>query len=80
MRYLLSFVTILVWVIGPLAPGETPQQVEAIRALERAGGKVERDASRPGTPVVSIELAGCSVTGDLLRFTRRFDHLACLDL
>lgn len=53
---------------------------QAIRAVDKLGGTVRRDDSRPGRPVVAVELPGCSVSADFLKIAQRFPHLEWLDL
>lgn len=60
--------------------GNADAVAQAIRAIEKLGGTVRHDESRPGRPVVAVELPGCSVSADFLKIAQRFRHLEWLDL
>ncbi len=72
---------VLIWIGLPIVLGQLPNDPErAIREIEKVGGVVQRDETRPGKPVVSVDLTGCSLGDGILRLMRRFPHLEWLDL
>jgi len=68
---------------NPIVPTEAAQQAAiqaAIQQIQVLGGRVLVDASRPGSPVVSVDLAGTQVTDAHLAALREFDRLQTLNL
>ena len=55
-------------------------QERALAEIKRLGGKVERDETAPGKPVVRIDLHGTKVADSDLTFLRKFRDLRALDL
>lgn len=52
----------------------------AVAAVEKLGGKVERDQERPGAPVVSVNLSSRKVTDKDLERLKDPPALEALDL
>ena len=52
----------------------------AVKAVEKLGGKVERDDEQPGRPVVEVSLAGTQVTDADLKGLKDLKQLRHLDL
>lgn len=53
---------------------------EAIAEIERRGGKIERDTSRPGGPVVGLDAKGSAMTDAGLTYVQQFPELRSLDV
>ena len=63
--------------LGPLL---TTASEEAAAAIEARGGKVLRDPSQPGRPVVAVDLTRVAVTDADLERIAQFRHLRTLGL
>jgi hypothetical protein len=55
-------------------------EAEAVRAVQRLGGSVERDPSAPGRPVVGVDLYATAATDADVRRLLAFGRLRWLDL
>jgi Leucine rich repeat/Leucine Rich repeat len=58
----------------------TDRDLEAVRAIEEMGGRVERAIARAGMPVVRVELNGTKATDTTLAHLKKFPALEILDL
>jgi len=56
------------------------REEKAVKAIEALGGRVERDETLPGRPVVSVDLDGTKVTDSDLKVLRELKDLQTLDL
>lgn len=77
---LLLSVAWMTWPAHAAPPEDAGAVAQAIRTIEKLGGSVRRDKSRPGRPVVAVELPGCPLSDDFLKIAQRFPHLEWLDL
>ncbi|HVC99189.1 MAG TPA: hypothetical protein VND64_36330 [Pirellulales bacterium] len=62
------------------APRVSPDEAEAIAAIERLGGTVKRDDRRHGGPVVEVGLGGTRVADGDLAYLARFPELETVAL
>jgi serine/threonine protein kinase/Leucine-rich repeat (LRR) protein len=59
---------------------EAPIDIDAdVAAIEKLGGKVVRDESKPGKPVLGVHLSTSTARGDALKHVRGFTELVNLD-
>src|SRR5262245_33440384 len=63
---------------SPLAAGETEDQ--AVKAIEKLGGKITFDEKAPGKPVVAVNLYKAKVTDADLKHLAVLKQLQRLDL
>src|SRR5207302_8299812 len=57
-----------------------PSEEEAMEALKALGGSCDLDMNDPKQPVISVQLAGISLTGKDVRYLRAFTKLQKLNL
>jgi hypothetical protein len=70
----------LVVLTSVVAQPTSGEREQAIAAILKVGGKVQRDEKRPGRPVVSVELTACEVTAAGLKHLPALAELESLDL
>lgn len=66
--------------IVALEKAKNEAEDRAVAAIEKLGGKVERDKNKPGSPVVSVNLSSLKVTNKDLEHLKELHALESLDL
>ena len=63
-----------------LVPASSADEAAAVRAVEKLGGRITRDAERPGKPVVEVDFYNSKITDAGLKVLKEFKGLKTLVL